>query len=321
MAVGLRGAAAAIGPTSGARVELGADTIGADARFWGHIARWGLSLLARGKVLPTIELTSQTLAAGWRPLFDSAADQERLRNFSHTMPALCRSYLALGKAEPSLSCIAPLTAPQDLLVAFLTVQADHRVRQSAQELPLNLSNLGQELPLQPWLQALTSAQNSLEAPPMAAARLQEALTTWTTPLQTLATDPAYQFRLRLVLQPPETLENPWELRYHLQSVAVPDWQPSAEFIWQHPVAELRHQGAILQDPQETLLAGLGRAARFYDPIRESLKQPHPTHCTLDPIQAYQFIKASAWLLQDNGVEVAFPLDWPLPQTTPKAVWA
>lgn len=290
----------------GQGVELGADTLGADARFWGHIARWGLSLLARGKVLPTIELTSQTLAAGWRPLFDSAADQERLRNFSHTMPALCRSYLALGKAEPSLSCMAPLTAPQELLVSLLTAQVDHQMRQAAQEQPLSLSNLGQELPLQPWLQALTSAQNSLEAPPVAAKRLQEALTTWTTPLQTLAADPAYQFRLRLVLQPPETLENPWELRYHLQSVAVPDWQPSAEYIWQHPVAELRHPGATLQDPQETLLAGLGRAARFYDPIRESLKQPHPTHCTLDPIQAYQFIKASAWLLQDNGVEVAFP---------------
>jgi hypothetical protein len=122
----------------------------------------------------------------------------------------------------------------------------------------------------------------------------------------LAADPARQFRLRLVLAPPSALDQPWQLHYQIQSAANPDWQLGADHIWQHPVAELHHQGATLQSPQETLLAGLGRAARLYDPIRESLRQQHPTHCDLDPIQAYQFIKASAWQLQDNGVEVELP---------------
>ncbi|NJL47383.1 MAG: DEAD/DEAH box helicase [Leptolyngbyaceae cyanobacterium SM2_5_2] len=285
----------------------GTDVIGDDLRFWGHLARWGLNLLARGKFLPTIELNSQTLAANWRPLLDSAADQERLRNFSLAMPQLCQSYLPPNRVEATLSCAMPANTAQDLLISFLTVQVDHQIRQITQAQPLNgLATLGQELPLLPWLQALTKPQHTLEASPAAAARLQEALTTWTTPLQRLAADPAAQFRLRLVLQPPNALEQPWLLQYYLQSVAVPAWKPSAEFIWQHPVAELRHQGATLKNPQETLLAGLGRAARFYDPIRESLHQAHPTHCELDPIQAYQFIKAAAWQLQDNGVEVELP---------------
>jgi superfamily II DNA or RNA helicase len=285
----------------------GADLIGDDVRFWGHIARWGLNLQARGKFLPAIELNSQTLAASWRPLLDSAADQDRLRNFALTMPQLCQSYGPASRVAPTLGCTIPPTPAQELLIAFLTVQVEHQIRQTTQAQPLNgLNSLGQELPLQPWLQALTKPRGELEASPAAAARLQEALTTWTTPLQRLADDPATQFRLRLVLQPPAILEQPWQLQYYLQSTAVPDWRPSAKFIWQHPVAELRYQEAILKNPQETLLAGLGRAARFYDPIRESLYQAHPTHCILDPIQAYQFIKAVAWQLQDNGVEVELP---------------
>ena len=296
-----------LGLPLGQQTWVGADTLGADVRFWGHIARWSLNLVSRGKFLPTIELTSQTLAAGWRPLLDSAADQGRLRQYSLAMPLVCRSYHPPGKGEPVLGCRSPLAAPQELLLSVLTTLVDEQARQAAQTLPEKaLANLGQELPLQPWLTALARPQGKLEASPMAVARLQEALNTWTTPLQTLEADLAAQFRLRLVLQPPDSLEQPWRLHYQLQSVANPDWHLTAEVIWQHPVAELHHQGAILKAPQETLLGALGRAARLYDPIRHSLAQQHPTHCELDPIQAYQFIKATAWQLQDNGVEVVLP---------------
>ena len=288
---------------------LTSGEIGADLRYWGHVARWGLNLLARGKFLPHLELTSQTLAASWQPLLDSAPDQERLRHFSMAMPLVSRTYLpSEPKGELALACGFPLLDPQPLLLSFLAALVDDQVRQTAQAQPLNgLSNLGKELPLQPWLQALSQPTGILEASVASVARLQEALTTWTTPLQTLAENPATQFRLRLVLQPPPTLDQPWQLGYQLQSAANPDWRLGAEPIWQQPVDELHHQGAILKAPQETLLAALGRAARLYDPIRESLHQQHPTHCELDPIQAYQFIKASAWQLKDNGVEVELPL--------------
>lgn len=292
----------------GQQTLAGPGEIGADLRYWGHIARWGLNLLARGKFLPGLELTSQTLAAGWHPLLDSAPDQERLRHFARAMPLVCRTYLSpVAKSESPLGCGIPLLDPQPLLLTFLAALVDHQVRQAAQAQPLNgLANLGKELPLQPWLQALSQPEGTLEAAAAAAARLQEALTTWTTPLQTLAEDPATQFRLRLVLQPPVQVEQPWQLLYQLQSAANPDWQLGAELIWQHPVDELHHQGATLKSPQETLLGALGRAARLYEPIRESLRQRHPAHCDLDPIQAYQFIRASAWQLQDNGVEVQLP---------------
>lgn len=285
----------------------GSDFMGPDLRYWSHIARWGLSLLTRGKVLPTIQLTSQTLAASWRPLLDSASDQERLRQFAQQMPLSSRSARPLGQESEALACNQALVDARPLLESFLTAMVDSQVRQTTQAEPLNgLSNLGAELPVKEWLQALTQPQAKLEASPAAVSRLQEALNTWTTPLQTLEADPTAQFRLQLMLQPPPAPNQDWLLLYRLQSIANPVWQVSADFIWQHPVEELHHQGCTLRNPQETLLGSLGRAARLYEPIRASLKQPHPTRCALDPIQAYQFIKASAWQLQDNGIGVEFP---------------
>ena len=285
----------------------GADFIGPDLRFWSHIARWGLSLLARGKVLPTIHLTSQTLSANWRPLLDSASDQERLRHFTQDMPLSIRCIRPAGKESPLLACNQNPVDARDLIVSFLTALVDTQIRQTAQEVPLNgLTNLSPELPVKEWLEALTQSDSKLKASPVAVSRLQEALNTWTAPLQSMDVNPADQFRLLLELQPPPSLDQDWILHYNLQAAVNPDWRLSAEFIWQHPVAELHHQGSTLKDPQETLLGNLGRAARLYEPIRESLKQPNPTHCVLDPIQAYQFIKASAWQLQDNGFGVLLP---------------
>lgn len=285
----------------------GGEFISSDLRFWSHVARWGLSLLSRGKVLPTIQLTSQSLSASWRPLLDSASDQERLRQFAQNMPLCIRWLRPSGKEAQLLACNQTPEDQRYLLVTFLTTLVDSQIRQIAQDAPLNgLTNLNPELPIKEWLQALTQPTSKLEASPVAVSRLQDALNTWTAPLQTMDADPTAQFRLLLDLEPPPSPDQDWILHYNLQSALKPDWQLSAEFIWQHPVAELHHDGYLLNNPQETLLANLGRAARLYDPIRDSLKQPNPTHCSLDPIQAYQFIKASAWQLQDNGFGVHLP---------------
>jgi SNF2 family DNA or RNA helicase len=285
----------------------GAEFISADLRFWSHVARWGLSLLSRGKVLPTIQLTSQSLSASWRPLLDSASDQERLRQFAQNMPLSIRCLRPSGKEAQLLACNQTPEDQRHLLVTFLTALVDSQIRQATQDTPLTgLTNLNPELPVKEWLQALTQPTSKLEASPVAVSRLQDALNTWTAPLQNMDADSTAQFRLLLDLEPPPSPDQDWTLHYNLQSALKPDWQLSAEFIWQHPVAELHHDGQLLKDPQETLLANLGRAARLYDPIRESLKQPNPTRCSLDPIQAYQFIKASAWQLQDNGFGVHLP---------------
>ncbi|NJM75221.1 MAG: hypothetical protein HC852_04855, partial [Acaryochloridaceae cyanobacterium RU_4_10] len=67
------------------------------------------------------------------------------------------------------------------------------------------------------------------------------------------------------------------------------------------------QGRALEHPQETLLVGLGLASRVYPAIEESLKSARPIQHTLTPLQAYEFLKAGAWRLEDSGFGVIVPL--------------
>lgn len=295
----------------GQGVSEQASSIGSDLRYWGHVARWGLDLLARGKMLPAIELTSQHTAAAWTPLLDSAIDQSRLRQFTLTMPPVCLSYsqaaVEAGHPEAAGRFVPLLAGAENLVLSFLDWFVDARVRAVAKTQPVAATTpLSRELPVRSWLQGLASPDKELDVSPSAASRLREVLNTWTAPLQTLQGDPTTQYRICLELTPPEPGTETWRLDYWLQSVADPAWRVAAEAIWQHPVATWTYQGHLLKAPQETLLAGLGRAARLYEPIRQSLQEQQPTHCLLDPIQAYQFIKASAWQLQDNGFGVELP---------------
>lgn len=302
----------------GQQVGQGTSSLGPDLRYWGHVARWGLDLLARGKLLPAIALTSQKMAAFWQPLLDSAADQDRLRQFALRMPLTCLTYQVgsqngsqNGKSRTEHSegqspLVDLLPLPQDRLLQFLGQLVDGWVRPLAKSQPIPATTpLSRELPVREWLNALASANPALEASPVATSRLRDALTTWTAPLQN-QTQLTAQFRTRFVLSPPSEQGGNWSLAYGLQSVLEPDWHIEAEMIWQHPVEQLQIQGQTLDSPQETLLAGLGRAARLYEPIRQSLLNQQPSGCALDPIQAFEFVRAVAWRLQDNGFSVELP---------------
>ena len=67
--------------------------VGSDLRFWSHIARWSLDLLARCKFLPGLEKQPDGSAiATWQPLLDSSTDTLRLATFVKQMPTACRTY-------------------------------------------------------------------------------------------------------------------------------------------------------------------------------------------------------------------------------------
>ena len=291
--------------------ELGeASNLGADLRYWSHVTRWGLDLLARTKFVPALAQSEQATTAHWQLLLDSAVDQARLGQFAQQMPLACRAYqTALDCPEDCLKRAPRVETPplsQNLLLSFLGAMVDVQVRAIAHTQPLPNTPIDQDIPIREWLQALITAERQVETSPAIVSRLQEALSTWTAPLQNLNPDQAAMFRTCLVLQPPPKGELNWTLTYCLQAADDPLFLIESATIWRHPVDQLNHQGRLLDHPQESLLAGLGRAARLYDPIKESLKQQQPQSCQLDPIQAYQFIKSIAWRLQDNGFGIVLP---------------
>ncbi|MEO1792364.1 MAG: DEAD/DEAH box helicase [Cyanobacteria bacterium J06629_19] len=284
--------------------------VGSDLRYWSHLARWCLDLLARGKFVPVVSGDKKGAIASWQLLLDSATDQARLKDFCDRLPLICRSYSAPPKKKTDKKASplkVDLPLPNEALVRdFLATLVDAQVRSIAQSTQIPAAApLSKEIPLREWIDALGAPDPHFESTPAGVVRLNDAINTWTAPLQNLA-DTIEGFRTCFVLQPPEPGTQDWTLRYGLQAIDDGGYTVDASVIWQNPTDELVHEGRSVDAPQETLLAGLGRATRLYEPIKQTLIEESPMECVLGPIEAFQFIKMSAWRLQDSGFGVILP---------------
>ncbi|MEH2166150.1 MAG: DEAD/DEAH box helicase [Nostoc sp.] len=316
--------------------------LGGDLRFWSQVARWSLDLISRCKFLPTIDQQSDgAFAAKWQVLVDSAVDGTRIEKFSANMPLVCRTYQeGLGTGDWGLGigdwglrtgeefCQSLLyvdfpVEPQELLLGFLNSTIDAQVRDMVGSQPpieaKAMSTTGSayaSLPsgVQQWLQALTSASGTVNADAIEVERLEAALKAWTMPLQyqlTLKT----LFRTCFQLRSPESGETDWTLAYFLQAADNPEFLVDAATIWNNPVEKLVYENRTIDQPQETFLRGLGVASRLYPTMSgdkaqsayaPSLETEYPQFSRLTPIQAYEFIKAIAWRLEDSGLGVILP---------------
>ena len=297
--------------------------VGSDLRFWSHAARWSLDLLARSKFLPALDSVDGALFSTWQVLLDSDVDQTRLRQFARQMPVACRTYqdgadLAAAGAEQNLVVADTVTLARPLLLDFLNRVVDaqirttlHNTRTDAPILPAVA--LPKDVALREWLQSLTQTEAILcetakpnAADPAKLERLQSVLTQWLTPLQHHLSQQDTPFRTCFYLHPPLMGQMDWTLEYFLQAVDDPECLISARTIWHNPVDRLVYLGRTINQPQETLLAGLGLASRLHPGIEPSLQTQQPQSCRLTPLQVYEFIKTTAWRLQDSGFGVVLP---------------
>jgi SNF2 family DNA or RNA helicase len=288
--------------------------VGGELRFWSQVCRWSLDLLSRCKVLPGLyRKPNGDVITRWQPLLDSAVDRSRLENFTQVMPSACRAYQGIGNRESEIGNGASSTPdlppqPQELLLTFLSSAIDTQVRNwiGFQTIP------AVESPMPEWMRSLSTTSDTLEAPAEEVARLEAALKTWTTPIQQHLVAPTSQtlgqnlWRTGFSLKPPASGETNWHLDYCLQAVDNPDLVVEATTIWSQPVERLEYQGQTIEHPQETFLKGLGLASRLYPPLEPSLHERRPESCELTPVDVYEFIKASAWRLQDSGLGIVLP---------------
>ncbi|GAX37172.1 DEAD/DEAH box helicase [Nodularia sp. NIES-3585] len=293
-------------PLNAAREE---DTLfGGDLRFWSQVARWSLDLISRCKFLPTIQRQADSsIVAMWQVLLDSAVDGTRLEKFSAKMPLACRTYEQSAEFEEKYLSVDFPIEPQELLLGFLNSTIDAQVRGMLASQPLLETRMMASLPsaVRQWLQGLMSASHTVNADAMEVERLEAALKSWTMPLQYQLAGKAL-FRSCFQLLPPASGETDWILAYFLQAADDPDFLVDAATIWNHPVEQLVYQDRTIEQPQETLLRGLGLASRLYPVIAPSLETEYPQSCHLNPLQAYEFIKSVTWRFEDSGLGVILP---------------
>lgn len=285
----------------------GEGWIGSDLMFWTHAARWSLDLLVRSKFLPAVAVASQNEDtegyAYWLPLLDSALDQARMQHLSQQMPLVCRCYQDQS-AAPAFPAVDYPSEPQRFLFASLQQLVDQQVRQGLSADLLSANGIQDPL-LTGWLTALSRSSGALNLSAEACDRLSSAFHQWTQPIARSLFQ-QQQFRTAFKLLPPLPSARTWTVSYGLQATDDPDCWVGAETIWQTAAQQLSLQGRVLEQPQETLLAGLGLASKVYPLLEDSLQTRRPVQHGLTPLQAYDFLKTVAWRLEDNGFGVIVP---------------
>jgi hypothetical protein len=275
--------------------ELPEVRLGPAAHYLLRLARAADDLVAAGRVLPSLRLHAQPdrATAHWRAAL-SGADATRFGALAAAMPAAFRAERAdLGAVSGQ--------PPADLLRAVLDARVDAGVRARTGPVPGG----------HPWLTALTGAPEFTGEPARLRA-LAEQIANWQTaghperPVRTC-------FRLRTPLQAEHRETDPgaepvWRLEFLMQPVAEPSVLVPAAAVWRDDARVLERW---LDEPQDQLLADLGRAGRILADVDLALRARRPEHLDLDAGGAYRFLTAAAELDQ-AGFGVLLPSWWRQP---------
>ena len=248
---------------------------GASMDFLAGVAAFATELVARGRVLPTLDHDGAGAVARWRPVIQGP-DAGTLRALAAVMPPVCR---AVPGADD----------PYDLVMAALTALTDAAARQAlpagTQLMPARRGRRPVRLPAdEAWLTALVGPDGRFDADSAELSALAARLAPWED-VGTGQTGPA-RATFRLAEAPADPVgdlfavaadagsgepaadangdvqpEPAWRLEFLLQSVADPSLLIPAQQAW----TDDGTLGRWLPRPQELLLAELGRASRRISP--------------------------------------------------------
>jgi SNF2 family DNA or RNA helicase len=254
--------------------------------------------------------------AVWRPVFagpDAGARQALL----DAMPPVVRCEQA---GPPGLAVLTDAAGqdPDVLVTDALATLTDSCVRDRLARAaePVHLvprSGRPTRPPaVESWLAALSRGDGSFDAPTAEVLALADALACW----DEVGSEPLGPARLTLRLTETLPLDDPadpdldlpdviWRLEFLLRSVADPSLLVTAEQVWRSPDGLKRW----LDDPEDLLLAELGRASVIYPELAEALRGSRPVALDLDTEGAYRFLDQVAGRLDQAGFGVLLPTWW------------
>ena len=270
--------------------------MGEDLRAWIVAARFALSLLARQRFLPRVSTREEDLLSRWSPVVDDPSDRATLRTIERSMPAAA---VAL-----TWDAAAARATAREALADYLAATID-RVARRARPQPGDLGRL--PATVSAWLATLSREDAFVHLQGDAAQTLRRQVGAWTD--LTAAADADDAFRLCFRLVPPGEAgskeDRPWRLEYMLQATDDPSLLVPVEDVWRHRGQTARFLTRRFDQPQERVLAALGRASRVFPPIEGSLRTARPEACALTR-EAADLVRDKALLLKAGGFGVLLP---------------
>ena len=273
---------------------------GDSLRFWMEVAKYSLELIIKGQYAPTIrekmEDGKQSFQAGWEAVIGEG-ESEKVFHLTEAMPPVCR--LLPGRSS----------LPSELLLDFLHRTVDAFVRRSLSRGSFFSPRKGHKLSLpERWIGALSSTNPTIKASDEEIFPILEEIRVWLS--QVKPADSGAPFRTCFKLDPPvDDKEKGWRMSFWLQAKDDRSLLVPAEKVWRSRSRVVTFLKRRFENPQERLLADLGRASRLFPSIEESLQTPRPVELKMKTEKAYTFLRQSAPLLEDSGFGLLLPSWW------------
>ena len=272
---------------------------GASVAHLRAVAALAADLAARGRVLPTLDAVGPPRAR-WRPVV-TGLDAGAAEALAAATPPVARAeQVDLRAGAPAVGRDAAA-----LVADALDVLVDAAVRDRLARVGVS-PRAGRSV-VDGFIAALTGADGLLPTGTRRGA-LSEALQEW----DAVGTEPPGAAHAVFRLAEVRVLDDAddqtgdgtrWRLEFLLRSTADPSLLVPAERVWAGAADR------VLADPQEALLAELGRATRVYPPLHAALRRAHPDALDLDLDGAHHVLTAGAALLVEAGFGVQLPAGW------------
>lgn len=303
------------------RIELGGSM-----RFWIAVAKFITDLLANQRFIPTlIQSRDIGLIAAWQPWLHDEDARRRAAALLAAMPPVLRAMDDEHQGRPWAILDEAFRTLTDAAVRSALIK-EHFFEAIEDRDPAHDPHVA-------WLAGLLGAQNQVTPPDDVALSLLRDAGQWVGRLNDTGQGRPLRLCLKLnePLAPPELAANGqakakqrrattsstpdetlWKLSLHLQAADDHDLIIDAQHVWSHTSLGALLGDRHIEQPQELLLAELGRASRIYSKIESALSHQAPTEIELTTNEAYEFLHEVRPVLEESGFGVIVPTWWNQP---------
>ncbi|MEA3386155.1 MAG: SNF2 helicase-associated domain-containing protein, partial [Thermodesulfobacteriota bacterium] len=273
---------------------------GRDLIFWYHFGRAVKDVIIRHQYIPYLLPKKETkrisFVPAWRII--SPGYEEMIKTFSAVMPGICRAVF------PDTAKVKKISVPAMYDPAGL-------LRHYSQQ---TLADFIAATPFtQKIMKSVEGTMISGCLPEGSSERISqdtwEKWHSWQKRLSSIGGKADFILCFRLETALPESPDD-WSIEWLAASRKDPSLQVPLEEYWGMKGKERKafiHQFG--DDFEQSLLLQFGHAGRIYAGVWDGLRNQHPARLHLTRDQALEFLRESAWVLEDAGFKVMVPSWW------------
>jgi len=284
--------------------------LGPTIAFFAAASRLARYLLAQQRFVPALrQEVGGELTGLWQPWVSDEATAARVATLLESMPPAARAAVDAFNHEPW-----PIL--EDFLSALVDAECRRTLKHENMVEAISTRDPGTD-PQVAWLSGLLDGGDKVPAKGAARTDMVKQVRRWIAGLEDRGTSSTWKLCLRLS-EPVDAallsdMQDPgdavaWPLTFHLQSQENPKLIVDASDIWLLPTDSITLEGRRLDNPQELLLAELGRASRLYPMLERALNEAEPAALELNTRQAYQYLREQRPILLEQGFGAQAP-DW------------